>query len=130
MSFINREKNTFEIYSSHFRIPYQVLRRDPLGSPPHFASNITQISPIKCQCYSNIETSLLICTVNQLTGFAKRATLAFNGLNELIYIPHEDESILEPSSGFESGTYGSGIQHPNHWGIAQLFSQKGFIIDF
>ena len=36
---------------------------------------------MKCQCCSHIETSQLICTANQLTGFYMRATLAFNGLN-------------------------------------------------
>ena len=36
--------------------------------------------PIKCQCCSHIETSQLICTTNQLTGFYMRATLAFNEL--------------------------------------------------
>ena len=30
----------------------------------------------------SIETSQLICTANQLTGFYMRAALAFNGLNE------------------------------------------------
>ena len=35
---------------------------------------------IKCQCYPHIETSQLICCVNQLTGFCMRATLALNGL--------------------------------------------------
>ena len=32
------------------------------------------------ECWSHIETSQLICTVNQLTGFYMRATLALNGL--------------------------------------------------
>ena len=36
--------------------------------------------PIKCQCCSHIETSQLICIANQLIGFYKRATLAFNWL--------------------------------------------------
>ena len=36
--------------------------------------------PIKCQCCPHIETSQLICTANQLTGFYMRATLAFNEL--------------------------------------------------
>ena len=34
----------------------------------------------KSQCCPHIETSQLICTGNQLTGFYMRATLAFNGL--------------------------------------------------
>ena len=34
----------------------------------------------KCQCCPHIETSQLICTANQLTGFYMRATLALNGL--------------------------------------------------
>ena len=34
----------------------------------------------KCQCCPHIETSQLICTVNQLNGFYIRAKLAFNGL--------------------------------------------------
>ena len=36
--------------------------------------------PIKCQCCPHIETSQLICTANQLTGFYMRETLPFNGL--------------------------------------------------
>ena len=36
--------------------------------------------PIKCQCCPRIETSQLVCFTNQLTGFYKRATLAFSGL--------------------------------------------------
>ena len=35
---------------------------------------------IKCQCCPPIETSQLIYTANQLTGFYMRATLALNGL--------------------------------------------------
>ena len=35
---------------------------------------------MKCQCCRHIETSQLICTANQLTGFYMRATLALNGL--------------------------------------------------
>ena len=35
---------------------------------------------IKCQCCPHIETSQLICTANQLTGFYMRATQALNGL--------------------------------------------------
>ena len=37
-------------------------------------------SSIKCQCWPHIETSQLIWTANQLTGFYMRAPLAFNGL--------------------------------------------------
>ena len=37
--------------------------------------------PIKCQCCPHIETSQLICTANQFTGFYMRAILTFNGLN-------------------------------------------------
>ena len=36
--------------------------------------------PSKCQCYPHVETSQLICTANQLTGFYMRATLTLNGL--------------------------------------------------
>ena len=36
--------------------------------------------PSKCQCYPHVETSQLICTANQLTGFYMRATLTINGL--------------------------------------------------
>ena len=35
---------------------------------------------MKCQCCPHIETSLLICCANQLTGFYTRTTLAFDGL--------------------------------------------------
>ena len=35
---------------------------------------------MKCQCWPHIETSLLICYGNQLTGFYMRATLPPNGL--------------------------------------------------
>ena len=41
--------------------------------------------PIKCQCCSHIETSQLICTVNQLTGFYMRATLALDGLKKVYF---------------------------------------------
>ena len=41
----------------------------------------TVILTHKCQCCPHIETSQLICTANQLTGFYMRATLALNGLN-------------------------------------------------
>ena len=44
------------------------------------------LQPIKCQCCSHIETSQLIFTTNQLTGFYMRATLAFIGL-KLILVP-------------------------------------------
>ena len=37
-------------------------------------------NPITCQCCPHIETSQLICTANQLTGFYMGATLALNGL--------------------------------------------------
>ena len=36
--------------------------------------------PTKCHCCLQIETCQLICSINQLTGFYMRATLAFNGL--------------------------------------------------
>ena len=39
-------------------------------------------NPIKCQCCPRIETSQLICTANQLTGFYMRATLALNRLSK------------------------------------------------
>ena len=35
----------------------------------------------KCQCCPYLETSQMICTVNQLAGFYMRVTLVFNGLN-------------------------------------------------
>ena len=42
-----------------------------------------RLKPINYQCCSHIETSQLIYTVNQLTGFYMRATLALNGLKWL-----------------------------------------------
>ena len=36
---------------------------------------------MKCQYCPHIETSQLICTANQLTGFYMRTTLALHGLN-------------------------------------------------
>ena len=36
---------------------------------------------ITCQCFPHIESSQLICTAKQLTGFYIRATVALNGLN-------------------------------------------------
>ena len=36
----------------------------------------------QCHCCPHIETSQLICTANQLTGFYMRATLTLNGLRE------------------------------------------------
>ena len=41
--------------------------------------------PIKCQCCPHIETSQLICTVNQLTGFYMRETLALDGLKKVCF---------------------------------------------
>ena len=38
------------------------------------------------QCCPHIETSQLICTANQLTGFYMRATLALNGLKAFFKI--------------------------------------------
>ena len=38
------------------------------------------VEPIKCQCCPHIETSQLICSAHQLTGFYMRETLTFNGL--------------------------------------------------
>ena len=55
--------------------PHIVLTRNFKSSP----------SPIKCQCCPHIETSQLICTANQLTGFCMRATLALNGLS-ILYV--------------------------------------------
>ena len=37
--------------------------------------------PVKCQCCPHIETSQMIFTANQLTGFYMRATPAPNGLS-------------------------------------------------
>ena len=42
-----------------------------------------QISPIKCHCCPHIQTSLLICCTNQLSGSYMRDTLTFNGLSNL-----------------------------------------------
>ena len=47
---------------------------------------MTLIISFKCQCCPHIETSQLICCVNQLnqlTVFSMRTTLAFNGLTSL-----------------------------------------------
>ena len=41
----------------------------------------SDVESIKCQRCPHIETSQLKYTVNQLTGFYMRATLALNGLN-------------------------------------------------
>ena len=41
------------------------------------------LNETKCQCCPYIETSQLICSTNQLTGFYTRATLALNGLNKI-----------------------------------------------
>ena len=42
--------------------------------------SLLKYQPIKCQCCLHIETSQLICTSNQLTGFYIRLSLAFTGL--------------------------------------------------
>ena len=79
--------NSLKIFSSkktytHFRFHYfktfykkLKIKRSQFGRIAHFPK------PIKCQCCPHIETSQLICTANQLTGFYMRATLALNGLN-------------------------------------------------
>ena len=46
-----------------------------------FLQTCQKLYPIKCQCCPHIETSQLICTANQFTGFYMRATLTFNGIN-------------------------------------------------
>ena len=47
-----------------------------------------RLKPITFQCCPDMETSQLICTANQLTGFYVGATLALNGLN-----PKSDDSM-------------------------------------
>ena len=48
-----------------------------------------------CQCCPHIRTSPLIFTANQLTGFYMRATLAFNGLNNMkICVSCEDKILI------------------------------------
>ena len=53
---------------------------------------LNEYLPIKGQCSPHIETSQLICTANQLTGFYMRATLALNWLtnrkNSAMYLTH------------------------------------------
>ena len=49
--------------------------------------------PIKCQCCPHIETSQLICTANQLTGFYMWATLALNGLTNFNFATVSDFSL-------------------------------------
>ena len=51
--------------------------------------------PIKCRCCPHIETSQLIYTANQLTGFYMKATLTFNGLNDKFLGSHITIKILE-----------------------------------
>ena len=43
---------------------------------------------IKCECCPNIETSQVICSANQLTGFYMFATLALNGLSKLTFLDY------------------------------------------
>ena len=38
------------------------------------------VNPFYCQCCPHIETSQLLCSANQLTGFYRKATLAIIGL--------------------------------------------------
>ena len=40
--------------------------------------------PLKCQRCPHIDTSQLMCSANQLTGFYMRTTLALDGLSLLI----------------------------------------------
>ena len=54
----------------NWKVAYGVLVLDSL----------LKYQPIKCQCCLHIETSQLICTSNQLTGFYIRLSLAFTGL--------------------------------------------------
>ena len=44
--------------------------------------HLQKILTRKCQCCPHIETSQLICKVNQLTVFYMRTPLALNGLNK------------------------------------------------
>ena len=57
--------------------------------------------PIKCQCCLHIETSQLICTANQLTGFYMRATLALNRLILFLFF----RGIFRNLSDIYNGAY-------------------------
>ena len=48
-----------------------------------WSTHVITFNPLRA-CVTLIETSQLICTANQLTGFYMRAALALNGLNKLI----------------------------------------------
>ena len=52
--------------------------------------------------FLHIETSQLICTANQLTGFGMRATLAFNGLTLEHYNVWLFKEIIVATSHVES----------------------------
>ena len=59
------------------------------------ASSGSTLNPLKTYVPYHIETSLLICSANQLTGFYMMGTLVVNGLNQ----PEEEDyqfEILEP----------------------------------
>ena len=49
---------------------------------------------IKCQCCPHTETTQLICTANQLTGFYMRVTLALNGFTFLTHMTKNDRIKL------------------------------------
>ena len=57
------------------------------STTPHCLSAVRYLlhEPFTCQCCPHVETSQLICTANQLSGFYMRATFAFNGLKIITF---------------------------------------------
>ena len=82
------------------------IRLDALLSGNHYSHNSFKTDffileyfhqPIKRQCSPHIETSQLICTADQLTGFYMRATLALNGI--IFQLVYNYESRFRDSLG-------------------------------
>ena len=62
------------------------------------------IYAVKCHCCLHIETSQLICSTNQLTGFCMRATLVFNGLMSRFVVSMKCVINIDPKNSFTTFT--------------------------
>ena len=72
----------YKLRKSNFYYPLNDLK-DKFSDKLRENISNDSLNPLNANVALNIETSQLICTANQLSGFYMRATLSFNGLNLL-----------------------------------------------